>query len=102
MPFRVLTKLWEWVLLFSPAVIVLLATAYDVYFVPRGGRMLVGLDGAVIGACFAVPLCFVVGFVFTTPQPQWYQRAAWSLVMSLAVLVLNSAIAFAGCMATMR
>jgi len=88
---------WEWAVLFSPAAVVLLATGYDLAFIPRGGRMLVGLDGAFVGACIALPLCLVAGWLLTKPQPRPLVRAAWFTLMSIAVLAVNSAITFAGC-----
>ena len=64
--------------------------------------MLVGLDGALLGAYFAVPFCFVAGFVLSKPHPRWYVRAAWFLLMSICVLAVNSVLAFAGCMVVLR
>ena len=80
---------------------ILFATGYDLAFIPRGGRMLVGLDGALVGACFALPLCLVAGWILTKPQPRGYVRAGWFLLLSAAVIAVNFALAFAGCVVVM-
>ena len=101
MPVRLPRRWWEWALQFTPAAVILLATGYDVKFIPRGGRMLVGLDGAFVGAWIALPLCFVAAFFLTKPHPNPAVRAIWIVLLALAVAVVNSGIAFAGCMMVM-
>jgi hypothetical protein len=49
----------------------------------------------------AIPLSFIAGWIFTTPQTHWYVRAICFLVMSAGILAVNSAIAFGGCMLVM-
>ena len=94
---RLPARWWEWALQFAPAAVILLATAYEVFLIPRGGRMLVGLEGALVGACFALPLCFVAAFFLTRQHPKPAVRALWIVLLALAVACLNIAIAFGGC-----
>ncbi len=98
---RLPVRWWEWALQFVPAAVVLLATAYDAFLIPRGGRMLVGLEGAVVGCVIAIPLCFVAAFFLTRPHPRWEVRTVWVILMALAVAAVNSGIAFGGCMLVM-
>ena len=92
---------WEWTLQFSPAAVILLASGCEVAFTPRGGKMLVGLDGAIVGACIALPLCFAAAFFLTKPHPEPAVRVMWIVLMAFAVAIVNSAIAFGGCMLVM-
>lgn len=92
---------WEWALQFSPAAAILLGTGYEVHFIPRGGKLLVGLEGALVGTYFALPLCFVAAFFLTKPNPNPAVRAIWMVLLSIAVGAVNCAIAFGGCMLVM-
>ena len=96
MPLRLPNRWWEWALQFAPSAVILLATGYEVKFIPRGGKMLVGLDGAIIGAYVALPLCFAAAFFLTKTHPKWAVRAIWIVLLAVAVAAVNSAIAFAG------
>ena len=102
MPIRMPIRWWEWALQFAPAAVILLATGYEVAFIPRGGKMIVGLDGAITGACLAVPLCFAAAFFLTKPHPNRAVRAIWIVLLAVAVAAVNSAIAFAGCAAVLN
>ena len=97
MPIRLPSRWWEWMLQFMPAAVILLGTAYEVKFIPRGGKMIVGVEGALVGAWIALPLCFVAAFFLTKPHPNPAVRALWIALLALAVAVVNCAIAFAGC-----
>ena len=101
MPIRLPRRWWEWALQFAPAAAILLATAYDVAFTPRGGKMIVGLDGAIVGIFFALPLCFVAAVFLTKPDPNLPMRVFWIVLLAAAVAAVNSAIAFGGCMLVM-
>lgn len=101
MPLRLPRRWWEWALQFSPAAAILLGTGYEVRFIPRGGKMLVGLEGALVGAYFALPLCFIAALFLTTPHPKAAVRALWIVLLAIAVAAVNSAIAFGGCMLVM-
>ena len=101
MPIRLPRCWWEWALQFAPATVILLATGYEVKFIPRGGKMLVGLDGALVGAWIALPLCFIAAFFLTQPHPKPAVRAFWIVLLAVALAAVNCAIAFAGCMVVM-
>jgi|SRR6185436_5029529 len=102
MPIRLPREWWEWVLQFSPAGAILLAVGYEVAFIPRGGTMIVGLDGAIVGAWFALPLCFAAAFFLTKPHPNRAVRAIWIVLLAVGVAAVNCGIAFAGCMLVVR
>ena len=101
MPLRLPSRWWEWALQFAPAAVILLATGCEVAFIPRGGKMIVGLDGAIVGAYVALPLCFAAAFFLTKPHPNPAVRALWIVLLAAALVTVNSAIAFAGCMVVM-
>ena len=101
MPLRLPSRWWEWALQFSPAAVILLGTGYEVRFIPRGGKMIVGLDGALVGAYFALPLCFIAAFFLTQPHPKPAVRAIWIVLLGVALAAVNCAIAFTGCMLVM-
>jgi uncharacterized membrane protein len=96
MGFRPPERVRDWVLLFSPAAMMLLATFAGMAFEKRGNEEAV-LMYALLAACLAAPLCIVMGFVFTKPNPRWHVRAAWILLAALAVAFLNYSIAIGGC-----
>ncbi len=97
MPLRLPIRWWEWALQFTPAAVMLLGSAYEVTFIPRGGKMLVGVEGAVAGAWIALPLCFVAAFFLTKPHPTPAVRALRIVLLAVGLAVVNCAIAFAGC-----
>ncbi len=86
---------------FAPAAAILIGTVCEVMFTTRGGKMLFGLEGAIIGAWFALPLCFLAAFFLTEPHPSLAVRALWIVLLAFAVAAVNCGIAFAGCMLVM-
>jgi hypothetical protein len=98
MPLRLPQRAWEWALQLAPAAVILLAVGYEVAFIPRGGTMIVGLDGALFGAWFALPLCFAAAFFLTKPHPSLALRVLWIVLLAVGVAAVNCGIAFAGCM----
>lgn len=110
MPIRLPRRWWEWALQFAPAAVILLAKSYDAAFVPSGGKMvagllggkmIMGLDCAIVGVYFALPLCIVAAFFLTKPDLNFAVRAIWIVLLAAAVAAVNSAIAFGGCMLVM-
>jgi hypothetical protein len=95
---RLPQRAWEWALQFAPAAVILLAVGYEVAFIPRGGTMIVGLKGAVVGSWFALPLCFLAAFFLTKPHPSLALRVLWIVLLAVGVAAVNCGIAFAGCM----
>ena len=93
---------WKWVLLFSPTAVMLLATGFDVAFIPRAGRMLVGFDGAIVGFYLALPLCFVAAFFLTKPDPKPVVRAIYFMLMAVTVAAVNCPFTFVGCLLVMK
>ena len=83
---------------FAPAAAILLAVSYEVAFMPRTGKGIVGLDGTSAGVCFALPLCFAAAVFLTKPDPNLPIRVFWIVLLAAAVAAVNSAIAFGGCM----
>ncbi len=97
MPIRLPRRWWAWALQFSPAAAILLAVSYEVAFMPRTGKGIMGLDGASAGVCFALPLCFAAAVFLTKPDPNSAIRTIWIVLLAIAVAAVNTAIAFAGC-----
>lgn len=79
----------------------LLATSAGAVFEKRGNEEAI-LMYALLAACLAAPLCIVMGFVFTKPNPRWPVRVAWILLATLAVAFLNYSIAIGGCVLVIR
>lgn len=98
---RLPRRWWEWALQFAPAAVILMGTGYEVAFTPRGGKMIVGLDGALAGSFIAAPLCLIAAYFLTTPHPKPAVRAIWIMLLAVAVAAVNCAIAFGGCMLVM-
>ena len=84
-----------------PAAVMLLATFAGAAFEKRGGNH-TALLYVLLAACLAAPLCIVMGFVFTKPNPRWHVRTAWILLAALAVAFLNYSIAIGGCVLVIR
>ena len=88
-------------LLFLPATVMLLATLAGAAYEQRGKEEAILLY-TLIAAFLAAPLCIVVGFVFTRPDPRWHVRAAWSVPAALLIAFLNYSIALGGCVLVIR
>ena len=98
MHFRAPTKLWEWLLLCSPALVIWAGTAIGASMPGNEG----GLLGGILG-CFAAGfISLVIGFVLTLRNPGWPLRAVWILIVSCAVAIVNFTVAFGGCALVMR
>ena len=95
---------WEWLLMFSPAVAIWLATLVA-FAVPapgfEWGQYKPAIE-ALPGSIIAVLLSFAGDVTLVKPNPRWAVRSLWILVVGLAVGILNFAIAFAGCVAVIR
>ena len=99
MHFRAPKNFREWLLLCSPALVIWVGTAIAA---AMPGENEGGLLGGLLGCLAAGFISLVVGFVLTVPNPRWLIRAVWILIVSVAVAVLNFAVAFAGCALVMR
>ncbi len=105
MGFRPPERVRDWVLLFSPAVMMLLSTFAGMAFQKQDNGeaiLLFALLAAFLAAFLAVPLCIALGFVFTKPNPRWPVRAAWILPAAVIVAFLNYSIAIGGCALVIR
>lgn len=60
----------DWVLLFSPAAMMLLGTALGAVAQKQGNEEAF-LPYALLAAYLALPLCLYLGFRFTKPNPRW-------------------------------
>ena len=96
MGFRPPERPRDWVLLFAPATVMLLATFLGAVFEKRGKEEGVLLY-ALLAAFLAAPMSIYLGFRFTKPDPQWHVRAGWILLTTGIVAVLNYSIAIGGC-----
>ena len=101
MPFRAPKNFWEWVLLFSPALVIWLASAIWLSF-PHRGDVGVLLVGPFIGSAVALVLCFFCGIRFTNPTPKPSGRHLARLASASLIAVLNLGIAFGGCAVVLR
>ncbi len=101
MGFRPPERVRDWVLLFSPAVMMLLATFVGMAFQKQDNGEAILLF-ALLAAFLAAPLCIALGFVFTKPNPRWPVRAAWILPAAVIVAFLNYSIAIGGCALVIR
>ncbi len=88
-------------LLFSPAVMMLLGTALGALAQKQGNEEAVLLY-VLITAYLALPLCLYLGFRFTKPDMRWYARAGWVLLAAWIVAFLNYSIAIGGCLLALR
>lgn len=88
-------------LLFLPATVMLLATFAGAAYEQRGKEEAILLY-TLIAAFLAAPLCIVMGFVFTKPDPRWQMRAGWILLAALLIAFLNYSIALGGCVLVIR
>jgi hypothetical protein len=96
MGFRPPERLRDWVLLFTPAALMLLATLAGALFDKREGEHAILLY-ALLSAFLAVPLSIWLGFRFTKADPKWHVRAWWVLLATGIVAFLNYSIAIGGC-----
>ena len=96
MPFRAPKNFREWLLLFSPALVIWAASVIG-FFIPSGHEGGLASEGTFVGSIVALGLCVGVGYEFTKPNPRWGIRNAWSLLATAAVVAVNFGIAFAGC-----
>lgn len=101
MAFRPPDRPRDWVLLFSPAALMLVATLVGGAFEKRGKEEAI-LLWSLMASFLAAPLCIALGFVFTKPNPRWPVRAGWVLLAALAVAVVNYSIAIGGCVLALR
>ncbi len=101
MAFRPPERLKDWVLLLSPAAVMLLATLIGATLGKRGNEEAI-LLWSLMASLFAAPLCVALGFFFTKPHSRWLVRAGWILLAALAVAFLNYSIAIGGCVLALR
>ena len=96
MQFRPPRSIWEWGLLFSPAVVIWTASAIWLAF-PHQGDVGVLLGGPFYGSVAALFVSALAGNVFTIPNPQRSVRYSAVVLCALLVFILNLGTAFAGC-----
>lgn len=92
----------EWVLLFSPTLVIWLATAVWFAIPHYGGDVGVMFVGPVVGVVVSLLLCFFVGCVFTKPTPEPSLRHMARFASASLIAVLNLGIAFGGCAVVLR
>ena len=104
MPFRAPGKIREWLLLFSPTLVIWLATLIG-FVIPAPGsewKLYMPFFGVSAGSVLALLICLIAGYAFTKPTLELPARRAWGLLAALALAVVNFGIAFAGCAVVLR
>jgi hypothetical protein len=96
MQFRAPKNFWEWVLLFSPALVIWAATAIWLAF-PHYGEIGVLFVGSFYGSIAALVISSVAGHAFTKPNQQRSVRYSAVVLAAILIFTMNIGIAFAGC-----
>jgi hypothetical protein len=104
MPFRAPKNFWEWVLLFSPAMVIWAATAIAFVLPPPGFEwgLYFPILGALAGSVIALLLCVYAGYLFTKPTPEPSGRHMARFASASLIAFLNLGIAFGGCAVVLR
>ena len=97
MPFRAPKNFWEWVLLFSPAMVIWIAAAILFAIVRYDNGVGAVFVNPVVWSYVAFALSIIVGHIFTKPNPNCWVWSGWSFVAAILVVLLNYAVAYAGC-----
>ena len=99
MPFRAPRNFWEWVLLFSPALVIWVATAIA-FVLPAPGfewRIYFPFIGTLCGSFMALWLCVFAGRTLTDACLEGRTRRTRISFVAVLIALLNFTIAFAGC-----
>jgi hypothetical protein len=91
MPLRAPKNFLEWLLLFSPALVVYAAVLISISFPAPEFEWGLSktLMGGLVGSAIASAICVVAGYVFTKPTSAPFVRPLWSLLTALLVGTFN-------------